>query len=84
MGLADAGEQQAKVVVNLGDRADRRAGILARGFLFYGDCRREAFNGVHVRLVHLLEELARVGGQAFHVSSLAFGIDSIESERRLA
>ena len=39
---------------------------------------------VYVRLVHLTKELAGVGRQAFDVAPLAFGIDRVECERRLA
>ena len=37
--LADAGVQQAQVVVDLRDGADRRAGIARGGLLVDGDCR---------------------------------------------
>ena len=37
-----------------------------------------------VRLLHHLEELARVGGQALDVAALAFGVDGVEGEARLA
>ena len=36
---------------------------------------------VDVRLLHHLQELARVGRQAFHISALAFGVDGVEGER---
>ena len=39
---------------------------------------------VDVRLLHHLQELARVGRQAFHIAPLAFGIDGVEGERGLA
>src|SRR5262249_61985913 len=45
---------------------------------------REPLDRVHLGLLHLLEELARVGRQRFDVAALAFGIDSVEGERRLA
>ena len=37
-----------------------------------------------VGLLHHLEELARVGGKAFDVAALAFGIDGVEREARFA
>ena len=37
-----------------------------------------------VRLLHHLQELARVGRQALDVAALAFGIDGVEGEARLA
>ena len=37
-----------------------------------------------VRLLHHLEELARVGGEGLDVAALALGIDGVEREARLA
>src|SRR4051812_10161696 len=37
-----------------------------------------------VRFLHHLEELARVGAEAFDVAALAFGVDGVEGEARLA
>ena len=82
--VADARVQQAQVVVDLGDRADRGARVARRGLLVDGDGRREALDAVHVGLVHLPEELARVGRQRLDVAALALGVDGVEGQRRLA
>jgi hypothetical protein len=37
-------------------------------------------DGVHLRLVHALEELAGVGGEGLDVAALAFGVDGVEGE----
>ena len=84
VGHADAGEQEAQVVVDLGDGADGRARVLGRRLLLDGDRRRQAVDVVDVRLLHHLQELARVGRQALHVAALAFGVDGVEGERGLA
>jgi hypothetical protein len=44
--------EQAKVVVDFGNGADRGARIVGGGLLLDGDCRREALDGVDVGLVH--------------------------------
>ena len=80
---ADVGEEQPQVVVDLGDRADRRAGIRAGGLLLDRDRRRQPLDEVDVGLLHLLEELARVRRQRLHVAPLPFGVDGVEGERRL-
>lgn len=49
-----------------------------------GDCRRQAVDLVDIRLLHHLQELARIGREAFDITALAFGIDRIEGKRRLA
>ena len=82
--MTDAGPQEAQVVVDLGDRADRRARVARGRLLVDRDGRREALDRVHVRLVHLTEELARVGRQRLDVAALALRVDRVEREARLA
>ena len=82
--VADARVQQAQVVVDLGDRADRGARVARGGLLVDGDGRREALDAVHIGLVHLPEELARVGRQRLDVAPLTLGVDGVEGQRRLA
>src|SRR5215469_4659972 len=41
-------------------------------------------NGVLIRPIHLIEELAGVGGERLYVTPLALGIDRIERQRRLS
>ena len=81
---ADVGEQQAQVVVDLGDGADRRARVRAGRLLLDGDRRRQAVDQIDVRLLHLLEELPRVRRQRLDVAALPFGVDRVEGERGLA
>ena len=80
----DARVQQAQVVVDLGDRADRRARVARRRLLVDRDRRREPLDRVDVGLLHLPEELARVGRQRLDVAALALGVERVERERRLA
>ena len=82
--VADPGPEQAQVVVDLGDRADCRARVAAGGLLVDRDRRREPLDRVHVGLVHLAQELARVGRQRLDVAALALGVDRVEREARLA
>ena len=80
----DAREQQAQVVVHLGHGADRRARVARRRLLVDRDRRREALDRVDVGLVHLPQELARVGRERLDVAALALGVERVEGERRLA
>ena len=84
VGDADPRPEQAQVVVDLGDRGDRRARVLRGGLLLDRDRRRQAGDQVDVRLLHQLEELARIGRQALDVAPLALGVDRVEGEARLA
>ena len=78
---ADAREEHAQVVVDLGDGADGGARVLARRLLLDRDGGGEAFDRVDLGLLHLLEELARVRGERFHVAALALGVDRVEGQR---
>ena len=82
--LADAGEEQPQVVVDLGDGSDRRAGIVRRRLLLDGDGGRQPLDVFDVGLLHHRQELARVGGERFDVAPLPLGVDGVERERRLA
>ena len=82
--LADPRPQQPQVVVDLGHRADGRARVARGRLLVDRDRRRQPLDRVDVGLVHLPEELARVGRQRLDVPALALGVDRVERERRLA
>ena len=84
VGLTGAAEEQAQIVLNLGDGADRGAGVMAGGFLIDRDRRREPLDRIHIGLVHLPEELPRVRRQALDVTALTFRKDRVKSERTLA
>ena len=84
VGLADPGEQQAQVVVDLGDRRHGGARVAAGRLLVDRDRRRQALDVVDVRLVHLAEELAGVGREALDVPALPLGVEGVEGQARLA
>ena len=81
---ADGGIEDAQVVVNFGDGADGGARAAVGGFLLDGNGGAEAIDGIHFGALHLIQELARVGREGFHVAALAFGVDGVESERGFA
>ncbi len=84
IGRADAGEQQPQIVVDLGHGADGGARVLRRGLLLDRDRRRQARDMVDVGLFHHVEELPRIGRQAFDIAALALGIDRVEGQAGLA
>ncbi len=79
---ANGGVDHAEVIVNFGDGADGGARRARCGFLLDGDRRRKPFDDVDFRTLHLIQKLARVGGERFDVAALAFGIDGVKGERR--
>ena len=76
--------EQAQVVVNLSHRADRGAWIVAGGLLVNGDSRRQAVYLIHIRLIHLAQELPCIRGQGLHIAPLPLCVNGIESKGRLA
>ena len=82
--LCRAREHQLEVVVQLGHRADRGARGAHRVGLVDGDGRRDALDRVDLRLVHAVEELARVGAEGLDVAPLPLGVQRVEDERGLA
>ncbi len=82
--LGRAREEQLQVVVQLGHRADRAAAGAHRVRLVDRDRRRHAVDAVHRRAVHAVEELARVGAEGLDVAALAFGVQRVEDQARLA
>ena len=81
---AGAREEQAEVVVDLGDRADGGARVVAGALLLDGDRGGEPLDRVDVGLLHEPEELPGVGGERLDVAALPFGVDRVEGERALA
>ena len=81
---ADGGVEDAQVIVDFGGGGDGRARTGGGGALLDGDGWGEAFDKVHVGAFEAVEKLAGVGGEAFDVFALAFGIEGVEGEGRFA
>ena len=82
--LADAGVEQAQVVVDLGGGGDGRARVAGPGALFERDGGGQPFDEVHVGLLQLVEELPGVGGKALDVAAAALGVEGVEGEAAFA
>ena len=81
---ADAGVEDAQVVVDLGDGADGGARVVRGALLLDGDGGREAAQVLDLGALELAEELAGVGGEALDVAALALGVEGVEGEAGLA
>ncbi len=84
IGVAGACIEEPKVIVDLSRCGDGRARISGGVLLADGDWRRQSEDLVHVRLLHALKELARIGRQGLDVAALTFGINGVEDEGRFA
>ena len=81
---AQTGEEDAQKVVDLRHRAHGGAGVARGALLLQRDGRGKALDLLHVRLVHLGQELPGIGRKGFHIAALALGIDDIEGQGGLA
>ena len=81
---ADTGKDHPEIVVDLGACGNCRARIARIDLLFYGNCRRNSLNKLHIRLGHTSEELPRIRRKAFCKTALTLCIESIESQGRFS
>jgi hypothetical protein len=81
---SDARPEQAHVVVDLGDGADRASRVAVGRLLVDRDGGAQPLDEVDVGAVDLPEELAGVGAERLDVASLPLGEDRVECEARLA
>ena len=72
------------VIAYLGHSADRRTARLDRVALLDGDGRRNAFDAIHARLVHAIEELARIGRKRLDIPALPLGKKRVKGKGTLA
>ena len=84
VGGAGAGEQQAQVVGDLGDRADGAAGALADAFLLDRDGGGQSLDRLDFGACQLIEELPCVARQALDITPLTLGVERVEGEARFA
>ena len=80
MGYAHSGPQKAQIVINLRDRAYSRTGVLGGSLLVDGDSGTKTVNGVHIRLVHLTQELTGIRTEALHIAALPLSINGIKGQ----
>ena len=81
---ADPRPEKAQIVIDLRHCTHGGTGILGRGLLVNGDGRREAVDIIHIGFIHLTKKHSGIGAQAFHITSLPFGIDRIEGKTGFA
>ena len=84
MRLTCTRKQQTQIIVNLRHRAHCRTRIAARRLLVDRNRRTQAFNIIHIRLIHLPQKLACIGRQRLHITALAFSVNRVEGQAALA
>ena len=78
MSMAYPGKEQAQVVIDFRNRPHCRPRVARGGLLVDGNSWGQALYIVHVRLIHLAQELTSIGGQGFNIASLPFRINGIK------
>ena len=79
-----AREEQLQAVVHLRHRSDGGARRADHRVLVDCDRGRHALDRAHLRAVHAVEELARIGREGLDVAALPLGVERVEDERALA
>ena len=80
VGLADACEEQPEVFIDFGGGSHGGARIACDGLLLDGNGRGQSLDGVALRLAHTPQELACVGTERLHITTLTFGIKRVEGQ----
>ena len=82
--MGRTGEEQLEVVVELRHGAHGGAARAHGVGLVNGNGGGHALYLVDRRLVHTVQELARVGREGFYITALAFGVQSVKHQAGLA
>ncbi len=75
--------QQPQVVIHLRDRPHRRPRIPRRRLLVNRHRRAQPVNKIHIRLIHLAQELPRIRRQRLHIPPLPLRENRVKRQTRL-
>ena len=84
IGLTGTGKEQTEIIVNLCRGSYSGTGILIGGLLLDGDDGAQSGNLVHVRTLHIAQEIAGIGGESLNIPTLSLRKNGIESQRGLS
>ena len=76
-------KQQPQVVIHLRDRTHRRPRIPRRRLLVNRHRRAQPVNEIHIRLIHLPQELPRIRRQRLHIPPLPLRENRVKRQARL-
>ncbi len=80
--ISCSGIQQTQKIINFCNCTNSRARTFASGFLFDGNNGRKSINFIYIGTFQSTKELAGISRKSFHITTLSFGINRIESQRR--
>ena len=81
VGLAGGGLKQSQIVVNFCLSGDSRARAATRSALLDGDGGGKSLDKVHIRLLQLVQKLARIRRKTLDITALPLGVKRVEGER---
>ena len=84
IGLTGTGKEQTEIIVDLCRGSYRGTGILIGGLLLDGDDGAQSGNLVHVRTLHIAQEIAGIGGESLNIPTLSLRKNGVESQGRLS
>ena len=84
VGRTGARVEQTQVVVDLRRSAYGGAWILVCCLLFDADDGAQSRDFVDIGPLHVAQEVAGVGRERLYIAALAFGVDGVKGQRRLA
>ena len=79
-----AGVEETQEVGDFSNGSDGGPGVVAGGFLFYGDDGAEALYAFYLGLVEDPHKVLGVGREGVQIAALAFGVDGVECQGALA
>ena len=80
MGDSHSGIQKSEIVINLRHSPHCGTGITVGRFLINGNGRGQTLDALHIRLLHLSQELPCIRRKGFHITSLSLCINGIKSQ----
>ena len=84
MGNTDSRIEKSHVIINLCHRSHRRTRVTVRGLLIDGNGGGQPLDTLHIRLLHLTQELAGIGRQRLHITPLPFRVNRVKRQGRFA
>ena len=75
-----AGVEETQEVGDFRNGSDGGPGVVASGFLLYGDDGAEAFDAFYLGFVQDPHKVLGVGREGIQVAALAFGVDGVECQ----
>ena len=78
------GKEDAQIIIHFRHRADGGARTARHALLIDGNGRTQVVNGIHIRFVKAVEEIARVRRKRLDIAPIGFRKKSIEGQRRFS